>query len=118
MAICRKSSQLNSCNNMVNKDIHDKKMPDDYPTGGRGSGRTTWMIRQVIDDIEKGQSLCLVYGHSFNFVHTYLMDKAEQELARCRIPFKRVTKNEIECCVQGKDTLVNYWYTQQEHPVK
>ena len=68
-----------------------------YPGGARGAGRTTWMIQEMVDEVENGQPMCLVYAHNFAFACMYLTAKTEQELARRRIPFRRVSKNEIEC---------------------
>jgi hypothetical protein len=80
---------------------------DPYPTGGRGSGRTTWMIRRIVDQIEEIENNknepnepdkeCLVFAHSYNFAIDYLLPKIMNELSRRRIPFRHNNQNEIKC---------------------
>jgi len=54
------------------------------------------MIREMVDEVELGQPRCLVFGHSFDYAVTHLLPKAKAELARRRIPFRRVSRNEID----------------------
>lgn len=66
------------------------------PPAQRRTGRTTWMIKQVVDEVENGQPMCMVYGHSYAFAREHLKPMAERELARRGVAFRSVSQNELD----------------------
>ena len=54
------------------------------------------MIREVIDAVQNGEAACFVFGHTYDFAISYMLPMAERELAHCRVPFKRVSQNELD----------------------
>ena len=58
----------------------NKTMPFNYPYGKRGSGRTQWMIDQIVDAVKDGQPRCLVVGQNMGQSLDQLMPRIAKAL--------------------------------------
>lgn len=66
------------------------------PPPVRRSGRTQWMIDQLCDAVEEGQSKCLVVGHTMQFALDHLKPRVMEAIQKRGLKIDRVFRERIE----------------------
>lgn len=77
------------------------KKSSECPPPSRGSGRTTWMVRQACDFIDEGGPKCLVVGHSEYFTKMILSRMVLEELRDRGLWIRKILGKSLTYDVHG-----------------